>query len=64
MAAFANGETPESAKMKGDHFVGSYYVQCENIIKEEMALLKAKPKKRIIAISLKWIKQSYRRCRK
>ncbi len=39
---FANGETPESAKMKGDHFVGSYYVQCENIIKEEMALLKAK----------------------
>ncbi len=39
---FANGETPESANMKGDHFVGSYYVQCENIIKEEMALLKAK----------------------
>jgi len=39
---FANGETPESANMKGDHFVGSYYVQCESIIKEEMALLKAK----------------------
>ncbi len=39
---FANGDTPEKANMKGDHFVGSYYVQCENIIKEEMALLKAK----------------------
>jgi arginyl-tRNA synthetase len=39
---FANGETPESTNMKGDHFVGSYYVQCENVIKEEMAVLKAK----------------------
>ena len=39
---FANGETPQSANMKGDHFVGSYYVQCESMIKEEMALLKAK----------------------
>jgi len=39
---FANGDTPEKTNMKGDHFVGSYYVQCENIIKEEMALLKAK----------------------
>ena len=39
---FANGETPESVQIKGDHFVGSYYVQCENIIKEEMALLKSK----------------------
>src|SRR5262245_7619624 len=38
----ANGETPETAQIKGDHFVGSYYVQCENIIREEMALLKAK----------------------
>src|SRR6476620_1420611 len=38
----ANGETPQSANMKGDHFVGSYYVQCESMIKEEMALLKAK----------------------
>ena len=39
---FANGQTPDSANMKGDHFVGSYYVRCENMIKEEMALLKAK----------------------
>jgi arginyl-tRNA synthetase len=39
---FANGETPGTSNMKGDHFVGSYYVQCENIIREEMALLKAK----------------------
>ena len=39
---FANGDTPEKTNMKGDHFVGSYYVQCENIIKEEMSLLKAK----------------------
>lgn len=39
---FANGQTPETANMKGDHFVGSYYVQCENIIKEEMAVLKAR----------------------
>jgi len=39
---FANGQTPETANIKGDHFVGSYYVQCESIIKEEMALLKAR----------------------
>jgi arginyl-tRNA synthetase len=39
---FSNGETPETANTKGDHFVGSYYVQCENIIREETALLKAK----------------------
>jgi arginyl-tRNA synthetase len=39
---FANGATPESTGMKGDHFVGEYYVQCENIIKEESAALQAK----------------------
>jgi arginyl-tRNA synthetase len=32
---FANGETPESTKTKGDHFVGDYYVKAENIIKEQ-----------------------------
>lgn len=39
---FANGETPESTGVKGDHFVGDYYVKCENAIKEESAIVKAK----------------------
>jgi arginyl-tRNA synthetase len=39
---FANGATSESTGIKGDHFVGEYYVQCENIIKEESAALQAK----------------------
>jgi arginyl-tRNA synthetase len=39
---FANGTTPESTGIKGDHFVGDYYVQCETIIKEETAVLQAK----------------------
>ena len=39
---FANGATPESTGIKGDHFVGDYYVQCETIIKEESAVLQAK----------------------
>ena len=39
---FANGATPESTDIKGDHFVGDYYVQCENIIKEESAVVQAK----------------------
>jgi arginyl-tRNA synthetase len=38
---FANGETPESTHTKGDHFVGDYYVLCENAIKEETAVLQA-----------------------
>lgn len=37
---FANGETPEQAHMKGDHFVGTYYVRCEQVIREEAAILK------------------------
>ncbi|HEX6333515.1 MAG TPA: arginine--tRNA ligase, partial [Flavisolibacter sp.] len=36
---FANGETPESTGTKGDHFVGDYYVRCENRIREEAAVL-------------------------
>jgi len=32
---FGNGETPESAGMKGDHFVGKYYVQFAAWAKEE-----------------------------
>jgi arginyl-tRNA synthetase len=31
----ANGATPESSGMKGDHFVGHYYVQFENELKAE-----------------------------
>jgi arginyl-tRNA synthetase len=32
---FGNGETPQSTGVKGDHFVGDYYVKCENQIKKE-----------------------------
>ena len=32
---FGEGETPESAGMKGDHFVGKYYVTFANKLKEE-----------------------------
>lgn len=39
---FANGETPESTGIKGDHFVGDYYVRCENQIREEALKLSAK----------------------
>lgn len=34
---FGNGETPQSTGKKGDHFVGDYYVRCENQIKTEAA---------------------------
>jgi arginyl-tRNA synthetase len=39
---FANGATPESTGMKGDHFVGDYYVKCEARIKEEALSLSEK----------------------
>jgi arginyl-tRNA synthetase len=32
---FGNGETPESAGLKGDHFVGKYYVIFNNKLSEE-----------------------------
>jgi arginyl-tRNA synthetase len=32
---FANGATPESSQMKGDHFVGDYYVKFSNEHKKE-----------------------------
>ncbi len=32
---FANGETPESSGIKGDHFVGKYYVAYNEALKEE-----------------------------
>jgi arginyl-tRNA synthetase len=37
---FSDKATPESTDIKGDHFVGDYYVRCENQIKEEAAQLK------------------------
>ncbi len=36
-----NNETPESTGMKGDHFVGKYYVLFNDIYKEEVAKLMA-----------------------
>ncbi|RYZ23104.1 MAG: arginine--tRNA ligase, partial [Chitinophagaceae bacterium] len=39
---FGNGETPQSTGIKGDHFVGDYYVKCENQIKKEAAELSDK----------------------
>ena len=34
---YANGETPESTGMKGDHLVGKYYVEFDKIHKKEIA---------------------------
>jgi arginyl-tRNA synthetase len=42
---FSNGATPESTGMKGDHFVGDYYVRCENEIKRQAAELAEKSEK-------------------
>ncbi|MCR9154590.1 MAG: arginine--tRNA ligase [Bacteroidetes bacterium] len=36
---FANGETPESSGLKGDHLVGKYYVEFDKAYKQEMAAL-------------------------
>jgi arginyl-tRNA synthetase len=36
---FANGETPDSAHEKGDHFVGDYYVKFNEEYKKEVAVL-------------------------
>ena len=36
---FANGATPESTNMKGDHFVGEYYVKYNDAYKAEVAQL-------------------------
>ncbi len=35
----ANGSTPESTGIKGDHFVGKYYVEFDKLYKEEIAQL-------------------------
>lgn len=39
---YANGATPTSTQMKGDHFVGDYYVQFNDAYKAEIADLVAK----------------------
>jgi len=39
---FANGATPESTNMKGDHFVGDYYVKFENELKRQAAELESR----------------------
>lgn len=39
---FSNGDTPEKTNTKGDHFVGDYYVKCENAIKEQSAVIEKK----------------------
>jgi arginyl-tRNA synthetase len=36
---FANGSTPESTGIKGDHFVGDYYVMFNDSLKREVAQL-------------------------
>lgn len=36
---FGNGETPQSAKMKGDHLVGKYYVLFDQAYKKEIESL-------------------------
>lgn len=36
---FADGATPDSTGIKGDHFVGDYYVRAESTIKEQAALI-------------------------
>ncbi|MGE5518443.1 MAG: arginine--tRNA ligase [Candidatus Dadabacteria bacterium] len=39
---YANGETPETSGIKGDHLVGDYYVRCEKQIKEEAEVIAKK----------------------
>lgn len=38
---YGNGATPESAGVKGDHFVGDYYVRFDKEYKQEIETLKA-----------------------
>ncbi len=46
---YANGATPETAGIKGDHLVGDYYVRFNDAYKEEIAALKADGKEEAIA---------------
>jgi len=41
---FGNGETPESANMKGDHLVGKYYVEFDKHYRQENKELEAQGK--------------------
>lgn len=41
---FANGATPQSTGIKGDHFVGDYYVKFSDLYKEEVKALMAEGK--------------------
>ena len=38
----ANGESPDSSAIKGDHLVGKYYVAFNNILKKQIEEIKAK----------------------
>lgn len=38
---YGQGQTPQSTGIKGDHFVGDYYVKCETEIKKQAAELSA-----------------------
>jgi arginyl-tRNA synthetase len=40
---FGEGKTPESTSIKGDHFVGEYYVMFEKVFKKEYAAWQATP---------------------
>ena len=40
---FANGATPQSSGIKGDHFVGDWYVKFNQVAKEQMAELQNAP---------------------
>ena len=43
---FGNGETPRSTSLKGDHFVGKYYIIFNDKYKEQIADLREKGKSR------------------
>ena len=53
---FGNGETPESINMKGDHFVGKYYVIFNNKLEEEYSNWKTTEKAN--AIFEKWLNET------
>ena len=38
---YGKGETPQSTGIKGDHFVGDYYVKCETAIRQQAEALSA-----------------------
>jgi arginyl-tRNA synthetase len=46
---FGDGETPESSGLKGDHFVGKYYVAFDKAYKEEISTLISEGKEKTVA---------------